>query len=299
MSNEINLRTIFKRAAELADSLKQTDGQTVYDITDSAERLKRSLGCPPPLDRPLLPDQDPPLWRNFHNNFSDLDCNMATRNGLVRLAFAAIRLSSLPKFDDLKASEIDRGSRTLGEGLRQVFPALTDLERKNLRDEIRTLKAVFGWTTKGNSLPLWKGDGRISSDDMFVTIDVNSGYHPTDFAYVEKKANEMARGADDARSRRPVDVEPTPADDPYKALREFASENLIGKERDVIEILCENKGQMRLADLGLKRGLDWVSETGFKDARRRLNPKLKPMGWKLERRKGSAHLVKIGVKPGR
>jgi hypothetical protein len=180
-----------------------------------------------------------------------------------------------------------------------VFPALTDLERKSLRDEIRTLKTAFGWKTKGNALPLWKGDDRISSGDMCMVIDINSGYHPTDFARIEDKANEMAKKTHDTRSRRPVDAEPTPADDPYKALREFASKNLIGKERNVIEILCENKGQMRLANLGLKRGLDWVSETGFKDARRRLNPKLKPMGWKLERRKGNAHLIKLDVKPGR
>lgn len=81
------------------------------------------------------------------------------------------------------------------------------------------------------------------------------------------------------------DIDETPAGgkptDAFAALREFARSKLKGKERAVIEALCESNG-MRFPDLAIKDGVGWIDpDQGFKDAQKRLNPKLRKQGWRL------------------
>jgi hypothetical protein len=91
-----------------------------------------------------------------------------------------------------------------------------------------------------------------------------------------------------------------PAAGPYPGLRRFAGNKLKGQERAVIEALCGAGGKLRIADLAGKEGVGWNDTfQGFKDVQRRLNPKLKPLGWVLARQDNEARLVTIvGAKVG-
>lgn len=92
----------------------------------------------------------------------------------------------------------------------------------------------------------------------------------------------------------------TPPTDPYADLRRFARYELKGQERAVVDALCGEGGEVSIADLAVKEGVGWGDPfQGFKDARRRLNTKLKPQGWRLERRNNTAYLVTfVGAKEG-
>jgi hypothetical protein len=85
---------------------------------------------------------------------------------------------------------------------------------------------------------------------------------------------------------------PKTPDDPYADLRDFARSKLKGQERAVIEALCDAGGELPIADLAVVDGVGWDDPfQGFKGAQRRLNPKLKPKGWRLERRNNAGFLV--------
>jgi hypothetical protein len=99
--------------------------------------------------------------------------------------------------------------------------------------------------------------------------------------------------------KRSLQVEEGTPPDPHAELRNFASKELKGKERAVIEALCDSKGDLPIADLAVKEGVDWDDPfQGFKDAQRRLNPKLKKLGCQLRRRNNAAILVTRGRKVG-
>jgi hypothetical protein len=60
-------------------------------------------------------------------------------------------------------------------------------------------------------------------------------------------------------------------------LRAFAAENLKGIERRVIELLCDNGGEMALADLAIDSGIEWTMpcKDSWESAMRRINKKLR------------------------
>jgi len=83
----------------------------------------------------------------------------------------------------------------------------------------------------------------------------------------------------------------TPLADALGELRDFAGNQLKGIERAVIEALCNSNGELPIADLAVKPGVDWSNPVnGFKNAQRRLNPKLKKQGWTLQRKANTAKL---------
>jgi hypothetical protein len=80
----------------------------------------------------------------------------------------------------------------------------------------------------------------------------------------------------------------------FADLLEFARTRLKGQERAVIEALCDAGGELPIADLAVLGGIGWDDPfQGFKDAQRRLNLKLKPEGWRLQRRNNSGFLVTL------
>lgn len=87
---------------------------------------------------------------------------------------------------------------------------------------------------------------------------------------------------------------PTAPLDPFADLRRFASQQLKGLERVVIEAVCEAKGKLSIADLAVKEGVSWENpKKGFEDAQKRLNPKLMRIHWRLSRRDSAATLVRM------
>jgi hypothetical protein len=80
--------------------------------------------------------------------------------------------------------------------------------------------------------------------------------------------------------------------DRYADIRQFARSNLKGQERAVVEALCDARGELPIPDLAVKDGVGWGDPfQGFKDVKRRLAPKLKRRGLRLERHDNSARLV--------
>jgi hypothetical protein len=94
--------------------------------------------------------------------------------------------------------------------------------------------------------------------------------------------------------------EGTPPADPFADLRQFARDNLKGQERRVIEVLCDAGGELPIADLAAKDGVGWSDEfEGFNNAKKRLNRKLKKIGWTVARQSNAAKLNRIeGSKEG-
>lgn len=82
----------------------------------------------------------------------------------------------------------------------------------------------------------------------------------------------------------PGEADKTPPD-AYTEVRQFARAQLKGIERALIEALCDADGELPLADLAFKTGVDWEDPVqNFAGAQRRLKPKLHPLGWELRRR---------------
>jgi hypothetical protein len=87
---------------------------------------------------------------------------------------------------------------------------------------------------------------------------------------------------------------PPPPADPFAGLRQFARNELKGQERAVIETLCDAGGELPITDLAVKEFVQWNEEfEGFKNAQKRLNPKLKRIGWTVARQSNAAKLIRI------
>jgi hypothetical protein len=91
------------------------------------------------------------------------------------------------------------------------------------------------------------------------------------------------------------DTSPTDPPNEFADLLTFARDKpLIGKELAVIEALCRSKGTLPIADLAIKKGVNWEDpKQGFKDVQRRLKPKLKRLGWDLVRQSNAANLIRL------
>lgn len=97
-----------------------------------------------------------------------------------------------------------------------------------------------------------------------------------------------------------VEIASAPPADEFAALRQFACDELKGQERAVLEAVCESRGKLPIADLAVRKGVDWDDVfQGFKDAQRRLNPKLKQRMFTISRQDNCAVLKPVkGLKRG-
>ncbi len=108
----------------------------------------------------------------------------------------------------------------------------------------------------------------------------------------------VPRVAPSAATRPPADP-PAPPDpevspQPLTVLRQWAGDNLIKAERAVIEALCDAGGEERIDVLGMMPGIQWDDATeGFKSARRRLDPKLQRINWRIFRHDNAAKLMNV------
>ncbi|MDW8244614.1 MAG: hypothetical protein RMJ88_15510 [Thermogemmata sp.] len=92
-----------------------------------------------------------------------------------------------------------------------------------------------------------------------------------------------------------VDQEPVESSDWFDELFRYACAKLKGQERTAIEVLCAAGGEMRIVDLATKEGIGWEDTfEGFKNLQKRLNPKLRKIGWRIVRRNNAALLIRLG-----
>lgn len=83
------------------------------------------------------------------------------------------------------------------------------------------------------------------------------------------------------------------AHDAISILRSYAKDELKGKQRAVIEILCDRGGEMSLADLAVQKSIEWGNAKAcFESTQQKLKVRLKKLGWQLSRRDGSARLTR-------
>jgi hypothetical protein len=90
-------------------------------------------------------------------------------------------------------------------------------------------------------------------------------------------------------------IEPvTPLVDAYTELRQFADDELPTLQRAVVMALCDAKGRLPLEDLALCKGVDWDDAVaGWKNVKRKLDPKLNKRKFKLYRKRNCAFLRPI------
>lgn len=79
----------------------------------------------------------------------------------------------------------------------------------------------------------------------------------------------------------------------YRALTEWAAENLKGKQRRVVELLAENNGKLALPDLNLACGWDGDQ---FGRCRQHVNRGIRKAGWLVERHDNEARLRQVKVR---
>jgi hypothetical protein len=109
----------------------------------------------------------------------------------------------------------------------------------------------------------------------------------------------MRRVQSSTQAMASIQLVPAEENIPYDLLMHFARTELVGKERAVIEALCEAGGRILKSSLGVKQGVDWDdADEGFRNAQRRLNPKIQPLGYRLESEKPYVTLRTIGAKAG-
>jgi hypothetical protein len=88
---------------------------------------------------------------------------------------------------------------------------------------------------------------------------------------------------------------PRDADDPLALLRVWAGNDLSGKERRVVELLCDGGGECPLPDMAADPAIQWDSPwvDNWNSTRKRLRPKLRKRGWALHRRDNRAKLTRL------
>jgi hypothetical protein len=100
-----------------------------------------------------------------------------------------------------------------------------------------------------------------------------------------------------ARTPASTDDAVASSDNPYADLRSYATNELTGKEQRVIELLCEQAGQLPLADLAVDPTIQWSRpwDNSWDSLKRRLNIKLRRerLPYRLVRQKGKARIAPV------
>lgn len=179
-------------------------------ILDAANRLKRALGATGEL-RPgrVLADKEPAAWRHFGLCFVDTDYARPVRAGLYRLAIAAVDLSGYAVLKQPLEPWRVGAMRFLGEGIRQIWGALSEIER----DEVNELRSVFRrhfqWTGEPDAPPpVWAGSVEIVPEDEYRSINLDdftrqSGERLQELAAISANFPRSARPASEQTSDPP------------------------------------------------------------------------------------------------
>lgn len=82
----------------------------------------------------------------------------------------------------------------------------------------------------------------------------------------------------------------------FDGLNAWAETELKGIEQKIIQTLCNSGGEKTIVDLATIEGIEWNDESdGFKNACKRLKPKLKKIGWAISRKSNIAKLNRTRV----
>lgn len=113
---------------------------------------------------------------------------------------------------------------------------------------------------------------------------------------VEELASRYGTPPEESQSLPPSEGE-KPHTDPFAELRQFARRVLKGKSRAVLESLCNADGEIAIAELAIRDGVDWDNpQKGFENVQAQLNKKLKSVGWRITRQSNAARFVAIPEK---
>ena len=86
----------------------------------------------------------------------------------------------------------------------------------------------------------------------------------------------------------------------FSELLSWVASNLKGKQRRVMELVIDGRGECPLSDIAFDAAISWESpyDNSFNGIRRAVNLKLNKasVGWRLERNDNKARLLKIGQK---
>ncbi|MFO0847312.1 MAG: hypothetical protein U0871_01960 [Gemmataceae bacterium] len=162
---------------------------------------------------------------------------------------------------------------------RHILELLDAISGRNDDPEVKRVTDTLAGCATGEATPSPSAADDAGDATASRTSGFNGPHKKADPTSAESKA-----GVDD---KGPVDR--------FSALRAFAaSRPLIGIERAVVDALCDAGGELKIADLGVKDGADFNNPfEQFRGAQRRLNPKLKPQGWKLKRCNNAAVFVPV------
>jgi hypothetical protein len=258
---QIDLPGIFRAAAELAVAVPQycpenhpailaaqadplhdpgsvpIDDQVAWHrcldrITDAANRLKRALGATGPLSVRFLNDpREPPAWQQYVERFEYTNYPRPVRQGLVRLAFAAIDLSGYAENVTTPAAWRLRGIRLLAEGLAQVWGGMSAGEREAVRPVLSALCPIIGWPSDPHrEPPAITGSEDYYPSDEPRCIDEANGFY-TRNAYAHLKAIQLATQYRSAM-RGPQHISPARPADPATPAPTAVGEGKKGKRID-------------------------------------------------------------------
>jgi hypothetical protein len=97
-----------------------------------------------------------------------------------------------------------------------------------------------------------------------------------------------------ARAGAPQTAQAQPPVHGLDQLAKWASDDLKGQGRSVIETLCQSDGQMSLAELAIRPGVNWENpHKGWEGVQRRLRSWLRKKRWRLSRLNNIGRLIAI------
>jgi hypothetical protein len=85
--------------------------------------------------------------------------------------------------------------------------------------------------------------------------------------------------------------------DEFRPPWQFADKHMKGIEQRIVQLVCERNGACPLADLAIDPAIEWdmPCDGVFNTTSRRINLKLKKLGWKLYRGQNAAKFAKIPI----
>jgi hypothetical protein len=195
-------------AREASDAIPAATGAAFDVVVTEANRLKRALGA----SGPLTPSEKnrhpgPVRWPLYDGQFADAAHPASVRNGLVKLAAAAIDVSGYAQVVDGVPFFLDRGERLLRWGVGQLWRTFSEADREALARPSVTADGAGRWPPASGDADLFNGPDDLPDEDHYRIVDKTNGYYARSPSYVDQIS--VAGTRDQVRPER------TPLPTPY------------------------------------------------------------------------------------